>query len=475
MKTSFKILTALFGIFSVSLFAQSTIEVGKEFVVNTSPAEAVIYSYTGEYTTESQIITEVLSKDINASPYYKRLGDGTYTLETKDYEKNQVLLVAIKKGFVPVVRQFSYSKNVKKEVVSISLVLSSRIFRLDAEPFDADIYVDGEKIARPYPFYLQLNENTSKTVQVKREGYLSIQEVFYNISGKPEPPLEIKTFTLTDRVVQIKTSPAEGTSIYLNGKKVGESHGDVVIKNGDCAVVKIQKEGFVEIERTYCNKQGSPEPPQSELINLTDREIAIRAPEGATIKVNGKEVGTSQYTLKLVKGGEAKIEVEKKGYVGYATTLYNNDNEIKPPSFIAITQGSSEFPEDESFTSSTESDLANRDFVLSTPEGMSEEDAWRIVAQIIQTYFDELEQIDRETGYLRTAWVYKSYANRTVRTRVILKINNREPLKYSLKISSEENSDKSKLDSRDDDDYKAWDRVLNQYKELISEMQSRLR
>ena len=93
----------------------------------------------------------------------------------------------------------------------------------------------------------------------------------------------------------------------------------------------------------------------------------------------------------------------------------------------------------------------------------------------LKTYFDELEQIDRETGYLRTAWVYKRYPNRTVRTRVIVKINNREPLKYSLKISSEECSDRTKLDSRDDDDFRPWDRVLNKYKEIISEMQARLK
>ena len=157
------------------------------------------------------------------------------------------------------------------------------------------------------------------------------------------------------------------------------------------------------------------------------------------------------------------------------TTLYNDEANVSPPAFIALSENSPEFPEDESFTSSTESDLANRDFVLSIPDGMEEDNAWRIVAQIIQTYFDELEQIDRETGYMRTAWVYKRYANRTVRTRVILKINNRQPLKYSIKISSEENSDRQRLDSRDDDDYKPWDRVLNQYKEIISEMQSRLK
>ncbi len=460
---------------SLALTAQDYIQVGREFTISTIPAEGEIFLYTGPYRTEAQMINEVFGKNPAALPFYKKLGNGSYTLEVKDYDDDMVTVVAMLPGYLPVVKTFSYNKDLKRELLNLHMELSTRVFQLDAEPYDAFVYVDGEKRPRPYPFFLDLAENTSKTIEVRREGFLPITEVFYNQEGKPAPPTEIKTFTLKDRVVQLETSPAEGTGIYIDGKKVSEGHAEIVIKEGNCVVVKVVKEGFVAKEKTYCNKSGSPEPPASEQIKMIDREVAIRAPEGAVIRVNGKEVGTSEYTLKLVRGSEAKIEVEKKGYVSYMTTLYNEDTEVAPPPFIALTEGSPEFPEDESFTSSTESDLANRDFVLSTPDGMAEEDAWRIVAQIVQTYYDELEQIDRETGYLRTAWVYKSYPNRTVRTRVIVKINNREPLKYSIKISSEENSDRTKLDSRDDDDYKPWDRVLNQYKEIISEMQSRLK
>ena len=469
------LLTTLAACISFMLAGQEFIQVGREFTISTTPSEGILYLYTGPARTERQLIDEVFGKDPAALPYFKKLGEGSYTIEVKDYDDDMVTVVAMQPGFLPVVKTFSYNKELKREVLNLKMDLSTRVFQLDAEPYDAFIYVDGEKRARPYPFYLDLAQNTSKTIEIRREGFLPITEVFYNQSGKPEPPKEIKTFALKDRVVQLETTPAEGTGIFINGEKVSEGLTQIVVKEGTCVVVKVMKEGFVTKEKTYCNKSGSPEPPANEKIAMIDREVAIRAPEGAVIRINGKEVGTAEYTLKLVNGSEAKVEVEKKGFVTYMTTLYNDETEVAPPVYIALSEGSAEFPEDESFTSSTESDLANRDFVLSTPDGMAEEDAWRIVAQIIQTYFDELEQIDRETGYMRTAWVYKSYPNRTVRTRVILKINNREPLKYSVKISSEENSDRTKLDSRDDDDYKPWDRVLNQYKEIISEMQSRLR
>jgi len=455
-------------------FSQETIQVGKEFNISSIPNEAVIYVYSGPWKSEKQLEIEALENDLSSMSYFKKLGSGSYPIEIDDYD-DLLTLVAVKQGYLPVVKTFAYNKELKKEMLSLKMELTTRIFNLDASPYDADIFVDGEKMAHPYPFVMHLGENTNKTVEVKKEGYLTKTEVFYNQEGKTEAPLKRKTITLDTRVVHFETTPAEGSYIYVDGVKVGEGNAQIVLKPGTCVLVKADKEGFVEIERTYCNKEGSPEPPVSDKVSLSDRKITIRVPDGATIRVNGKEVGTSEYTIKLVKGSKAKIEVEKKGFVTYMTTIHNDESEVAPPAVIVLSENTPEFPEDESFSSSTESDVANRDFVMSTPDGMSEENAWKIVAQIIQTYFDELEQIDRETGYLRTAWVYKRYPNRTVRTRVIVKINNREPLKYSLKISSEECSDRAKLDSRDDDDFRPWDRVLNKYKEIISEMQARLK
>jgi hypothetical protein len=322
---------------------------------------------------------------------------------------------------------------------------------------------------------LELPENTSKTVEVTKTGFLTHKELFYNVPGKPEAPRDIKTIVLQNRVVQLLAEPAEGSFITVNGAALGEGDAQIVVPYGECTTVKIKKEGFVEKELTYCNKNGSPLPPVNDRVQLIDREVAIRVPDGAVIRINGKEVGKSEYTLKISKGSSAKLEVEKPGFVTYLTTLHNTDEEVAPPPFIALTEGSNEFPEDESFTASSESDIANTDFVLTVPSHLSENQAWSIVAQIVQAYFDELEQIDQTTGYLRSAWVYKRYASRAVRTRVIVKMNNRNPLKYSIKISSEENNDPLTLDSRDDDDYKAWDRVLTQYKEIVSEAQARLK
>lgn len=205
-------------------------------------------------------------------------------------------------------------------------------------------------------------------------------------------------------------------------------------------------------------------------MTLLDGEVVLCGPEGCFIEVNGKQVGTGEYKLKLLRGSNAKISVEKPGYVTYHTTVFNTETDVAPPPFITLHENSEEMPIDESFQSSVETELANRDFGLEVPSTMNEQDAWRLISSVIYSKFDALELADALTSYLRTAWVYKRYASRTVRTRVIVKIKNRNPLRYSLKIQSEECSDAANLGNKDDDHYNTWNLVLNVYSDIFAEV-----
>ena len=461
-------------LFSLTSFSQA-IKVGKEFKIIAAPSEAQLYVYRGPVVNLNRVVEDAFKGNPDEDVNFKLLGSGTHLLDIKDYDGEKVVIVGITPGYVPSVVQYQYDKELKKEIREVTHRNTTRYFQLSVEPYDATIYIDGEKGSDNYPINIYIPENTSKTIEVKKPGFMTAKEVYYNQPQKPVPPVGVSTITLKTRVVQLETKPATGTFIWSEGNVIGEGNALVSIPKGECVVIQVRKDGFAEKEKSYCNKEGSQLPPLSDKIILEDRECIVRAPEGSTIMVNGKSVGTAEHTIRITKGSSVKLTVSKKGFVPYRVTLSNKDDEVPPPPVIVLEEGSMQMPEDESWTASSESDIANTDFILSIPEGMSETDAWKIVAQIIQTYFDELEQIDKETGYMRTAWVYKRYANRTVRTRVIVKINNRSPLKYSLKISSEENDDAQTLDSRDDDHFREWERVLNKYKDIISESQARLK
>ena len=102
-----------------------------------------------------------------------------------------------------------------------------------------------------------------------------------------------------------------------------------------------------------------------------------------------------------------------------------------------------------------------------------EDAAWKLISQIILSYFDIVEVTDKSTGYLRTAWVAQTYNASTIRTRIILKQSSSEPLQYKIKICSEiSNSRDAKV--KNDEDFKEWDRILRKFEPIINEVQTRL-
>jgi len=467
-----KTLSALVALTWTATAWAQPLAVGKQFTLQAQPVSTELFLYTGAGSVQ-QVLAEARSADIRLLPAYKALGDGAKTLQANT--DAQMVVVALHPGFVPEVRAFVYDKTLKKKIQAHTLEMSTRIFKIDVEPYDAELHIDGKRMPKPYPIVVELPKNSVKTAEVKRVGFLTVRESFFNQADKPEPPKDYKRLALTNRVVQLETTPKEGARIFVDGVEVGEGNSEIVVPQNSCVLVKVRREGFIDKERSYCYKEGMPEPPLADAITLLDREVVVRGPEGCAIKVNGKQVGTGEYKLKLLRGSNAKISVEKAGYVTFQTTVFNTETDVAPPPFISLQENSAEMPIDESFKSSVDTDLANCDYCMEVPSTMFEQDAWRLISSVIYSKFDVVELADAQTGYLRTAWVYKRYASRTVRTRVIVKIKNRNPLSYSLKIQTEECSDLSNLGSKDDDNYNAWNRVLNVYSDIIAEVQARLR
>ena len=79
-------------------FAQEHVQVGREFNVGTTPAEATIYVYNGPYRTEKQLVEEVMTSDPSGQPWYKKLGEGTFTIEPREHDDDMITLVAVYPG-----------------------------------------------------------------------------------------------------------------------------------------------------------------------------------------------------------------------------------------------------------------------------------------------------------------------------------------------------------------------------------------
>jgi hypothetical protein len=224
-------------------------------------------------------------------------------------------------------------------------------------------------------------------------------------------------------------------------------------------------------DRSYCNKEGMAPPPINDRITLAGRQVEVRAPEAAKIYVNHKQAAVGAYSVQVKEGSCVAVRVEQPGYLPFDKEYCVQPNAPEPPPEELV-----KLSPDDSYAASVASDQANVNVTIEVGAGKTEEAAWKLVSSIVLGAFDILENSDRETGYLRTAWQIKSWNNNAVvvRTRVIVKRASDSPLRYTVKIVSERNK-YAGVSVKEDENFEAWDRLLNTYKDVISEMQSRLK
>lgn len=388
---------------------------------------------------------------------------GIGTAEVKLSKKDINRIAVFKDGYQAVYQDFPRSIKWPKNV---SLNLVNRVVEITAEPYDAEIYDNGARVGSQN-YTLVIEENQTKTLEVKKRGYQTVTRTFYNSPDKDIPPLK-EHFNLTDRLVQLKVSPAD-SEIFVNDVSLGIGSGNVVVPLNECVLVQVKKDGFITEEKVYCNKEGDAEPPILTTLELTERLVKIETtPRTAEILVDGKVVGVGNYDLKIPAGDCVEVIVQEEAFLTSRMNYCNSDSYQEPPKKDHI-----ELEEDEAFLNSFSTDIANVNFTVVSDGNKSEDESWKLLTSIITTEFDELEVIDKETGYVRTAWQVQQFQGSTIRTRVIVKLGDSNPLKYLVKIGSER-ADGSNISVKDDQKFYEWDRILKRYQNIVEEAQSRM-
>lgn len=186
----------------------------------------------------------------------------------------------------------------------------------------------------------------------------------------------------------------------------------------------------------------------------------------AEIFIDGKLMGKGNTEVLILSNSCVTVRVEKVGFLDEEITFCNKKNSAPPPKTYYL-----EMIRDDAFDASIQTDIANIDIELRTTE--NEKDAWKLISMIVTSYFDVIEVTDRETGYLRTSWVVQTFKQNTIRTRLIVKLGDTDPLTYKIKLVSEE-SRRPGTSIKSDELYREWDRVLRKYETVIDELQSRL-
>jgi hypothetical protein len=194
-------------------------------------------------------------------------------------------------------------------------------------------------------------------------------------------------------------------------------------------------------------------------------KLGVSEPD-AKISLDGKLMGSGQMDIVILSNACVNIKIDKVGFLTERITFCNKSNFAPPPKTYYV-----EMKKDDAYDATEATDMANIDIEIKTNK--PETEAWKLISQIITSYFDIIEVTDRETGYLRTSWVVQTFKQNTIRTRMIVKLGNSDPLTYKVKLISEQ-SGMSQTSVKSDELFKEWDRILRKYKEIVKEIQTRL-
>lgn len=180
------------------------------------------------------------------------------------------------------------------------------------------------------------------------------------------------------------------------------------------------------------------------------------------ISVNGEYVGVApvEVNLKLRKDEQVTVTAEKEGCVAIWRTRFDK-------SYKGVVKVRMEV--DEAFNATTGSDVANT-WLAVKPRGgaATEEDAdavWQELVSVVTDNFSDLEQMDRDSYYLRSAWRVREYNHYNVRNRLVVKKGVGQV--FTIKIQLESQAALKKSGSVSEDDYKPYERVFAKDKETI--------
>lgn len=283
------------------------------------------------------------------------------------------------------------------------------------------------------------------------------------------------TLNTSAQKVNITTSPATA-KIYVDGRLRGTGSYTVGVGKKNCVTVEVKEEGYMSEVRTYCNKRGYDDPPNVDYIQLKPDEALLPAsisitstPQTAKIFVNGVEMGAGAYQLSVPYNECLTVEVKEEGFVQESRTYCKRKGQGLPPKSDYF-----KLQPDESYTSSIQSDIANKELILNVKPDRTKDEAWKIIVATILGKFDVLEMNDEKSGYLRTSWIGVTFKANTVRMRVIVKMSTESPLSYKIKFVSE-NSGRSGTPFSADEQFAAFGRILKTYDGFLDEITTKLK
>ena len=200
--------------------------------------------------------------------------------------------------------------------------------QITSQPSGAQVYIDGDyKPAGTTPFTTERLPKGPHTLQFKLSSYKPLTEKVI-VSG--DGSVQSKAVTLAPNFAEVSVSVPGGAEIFINEESKGTGTWSGRLNTG-MYTIEARKTSHYPTKRTVEVKAGENQKidlqspvPRYGSININTRPI------GATVSVDGRELGESPNIFKEVLIGTHTLAVSKEGYATKTCTITVEEGKVTP-------------------------------------------------------------------------------------------------------------------------------------------------
>ena len=186
--------------------------------------------------------------------------------------------------------------------------------KIISKPDDAEILVDGKKMAEKTPAEVSLKQG-SHVIKIAKAGYTNSEKTI-QVTRKTSQELSF-SLELIPGILSINVDPV-GAKVYINGDYKGASPLNISLKGGKYKL-KISMEGFKDYTSDITIASGKTKTISFSLLSSLGTLNISSTPSYASVYINSVYKGTTPLTLSLPEGS-FKIVLKKDCYTDYSIT-----------------------------------------------------------------------------------------------------------------------------------------------------------
>jgi len=275
--------------------------------------------------------------------------------------------------------------------------------------------------------------------------------------------------------VSILSDP-EAVSIQVNGEAIGTTPTQYrfsFLDDNTRIMIRASKEGYHDRDFVLSEEQLAQ---LAGMIRITmeahEKTALITSdPAQALVEIEGIEIGLTPMEFGFDFEDRSRRHVVKLSKPGYfdAAIPVTAQSEGLQSGVINVA-----LDENPAWKVTSESEATNRWLRIAIDPRIPYLSAWQRIIDSVTSVYDSLEQLDQQSGYLRSSSQIREFPKGPdgpflVRTQFIGSISSQEPLTYKIKLVAQTRGKHESSES-----WAEFDRVFAQDAQLVEELQNRM-